>query len=114
MESKFLEDKPQLIELCITPFGLSGPYSSYKSTPLIQLALGGILNLIGNPGQEPLMLPGHQPDYLTGINGSNSIQMALWDRDFFGESGKFLELTMLETLANLHQAPLDMDGGIRQ
>ena len=110
----FLEDKPQLIELCITPFGLSGPYSSYKSTPLIQLALGGILNLIGNPGQEPLMLPGHQPDYLTGINGSNSIQMALWDRDFFGESGKFLELTMLETLANLHQAPLDMDGGIRQ
>ena len=110
----FIEKNPQLIELSITPFGLSGPYSSFKSTPLIQLALGGILNLIGNPKQEPLMLPGHQPDYLTGINGSNSVQIALWDRDFFGESGKFLELTMLETLANLHQAPLDMDGGIRQ
>ncbi|MQG66584.1 MAG: hypothetical protein FI704_05825 [SAR202 cluster bacterium] len=110
----FIENNPQLIELSITPFGLSGPYSTYKSTPLIQLALGGILNLIGNPEQEPLMLPGHQPDYLTGINGSNAVQIALWDRDFFGESGKFLELTMLETLANLHQAPLDMDGGIRR
>ena len=58
----FIENNPQLIELSITPFGLSGPYSTYKSTPLIQLALGGILNLIGNPEQEPLMLPGHQPD----------------------------------------------------
>ncbi|HJO59302.1 MAG TPA: CoA transferase, partial [SAR202 cluster bacterium] len=80
----FIEKNPQLIELSITPFGLSGPYSSYKSTPLIQLALGGILNLIGNPEQEPLMLPGHQPDYLTGINGSNSVQIALWDRDLLG------------------------------
>ena len=103
----FIEDNPQLIELSITPFGLSGPYSSFRSTPLIQLALGGILNLIGNPKQEPLMLPGHQPDYLTGINGSNSVQIALWDRDFLGESGKFLELTMLETLANL---PLSSNG----
>ncbi|PZC41880.1 MAG: Crotonobetainyl-CoA:carnitine CoA-transferase CaiB [Chloroflexi bacterium] len=110
----FLEDNPQLIELCITPFGLYGPYSNYKSSPLIQLALGGILNLVGYPEQEPLMLPGNQPDYLTGINGSNSIQIALWDKDFFGESGKFLELTMMETLANLHQAPLDMGGVIRQ
>jgi len=110
----FIEKNPRLIELSITPFGLSGPYSGYKSTPLIQLALGGILNLIGNPEQEPLMLPGHQPDYLTGINGSNSVQIALWDRDIFGEPGKFLELTMLETLASLHQAPLDMNGVIRQ
>ena len=111
---KFLQTNPLLIELCITPFGLSGPYSNYQSTPLIQLALGGILNLIGNPEEEPLMLPGNQPDYLTGINGSNAIHIALWDRDFFGETGKFLELTMLETLANLHQAPLDMDGGVRE
>ena len=113
-QETFRAANPRLVEISITPFGLSGPYNEYKSTPIIQLALGGVLNLIGNPGQEPLMLPGHQPDYLTGINASNAVQIALWDRDFFGNAGSFLELTMLETLANVHQAPLDMDGGIRQ
>ncbi len=113
-QETFLAYNSRLTEISITPFGLSGPYCEYKSTPIIQLALGGILNLIGSPDEEPLMLPGYQPDYLTGINGSNAAQIALWDRDFFGTSGKFLELTMLETLANVHQAPLNMDGGIRQ
>ena len=113
-QETFLANNSRLIEISITPFGLSGPYCEYKSTPIIQLALGGILNLIGNPGEEPLMLPGHQPDYLAGINGSNAVQIALWDRDFFGTDGRFLELSMLETLANVHQAPLNMDCGIRQ
>ena len=109
----FFREHPDLIELSITPFGLSGPYAHFRSSPIVQLALGGFLNLIGEKNKEPLMLPGHQPDYLTGINGANAIQIAIWDREFEGAKGSFLELSTIETLANLHQAPLDMDGGIR-
>ena len=109
----FRRNNSELIELSITPFGLRGPYADFQSSPIIQLALGGFLNLIGDRDKQPLMLPGCQPDYLTGINGANAIQIALWDKEF-GESGaKFLELSTIETLANLHQAPLDMDGGVR-
>jgi crotonobetainyl-CoA:carnitine CoA-transferase CaiB-like acyl-CoA transferase len=110
----FTEENPDLIELSVTPFGLSGPYANFQSSPIVQLALGGFLNLIGTQDREPLMLPGRQPDYLTGINAANAIQMALWDRELEKSGGRFLELSTMETLANLHQAPLDMDGGIRQ
>ena len=98
----------ELIELSVTPYGLSGPYSEWRSSPIIQLALGGFLYLTGNPGQEPLMLPGHQPDYLTGLNGSNAVHIALWEGDRSGE-GQFLEVSMLETLATLHQFTMEME-----
>ena len=109
----FSTNNSNLIELSVTPFGLSGPYAHFRSSSITQLALAGILNLIGEKDREPLMLPGYQPEYLTGINGANAIQIALWDREFENAAGKFLELSILETLANLHQPPLDMDGQVR-
>ena len=105
---RFTNKNKELIELSVTPYGLSGPYSGWKSSPIVQLALGGFLYLTGHPGQEPLMLPGHQPDYLTGLNGSNAIHIALWERDRSGE-GQFLEVSMLETLATLHQFTMEME-----
>lgn len=107
-KTRFTKPNDRLIELSVTPFGLSGPYSEWSSSPIIQLALGGFLYLTGNPHEEPLMLPGHQPDYLTGLNGSNAVQIALWERDRSGK-GQFLEISMLETLATLHQFTMEME-----
>jgi crotonobetainyl-CoA:carnitine CoA-transferase CaiB-like acyl-CoA transferase len=110
---RFTSCHPELIEICITPFGLDGPYSHWKSSPIVQFALGGIMNIIGDLKSGPLMIPGHHPEYLTGINGCNASVIALWERDFSG-NGAFLELSELETLANVHQAPLNMEGGVRK
>ena len=71
------------------------------------------MNIIGDPKSGPLMIPGHHPEYLTGINGCYASVIALWERDFSG-NGAFLELSELETLANVHQAPLHMEGGVRK
>lgn len=109
---RFTSKNQGLIELCITPFGLTGPYSRWKSTPIVQLALGGYLYLTGNPSAEPLMLPGYQPDYLAGLNTQSAVQIALWERDMDGV-GQFIEVSMIETLTNLHQIALEMDGGVR-
>ena len=57
-----------IINLSITPFGLDGPYSEWLSTPLVSLALGGYLYLSGSASMEPLMLPGHQSQYVTGLH----------------------------------------------
>ncbi len=111
----FIKQNPKLIEMCVTAFGLSGPYSTYKSTPMILFALGGFMNIMGFPDKKPIMLPGFQADYVTGINANNAIQIALWERDSISNKGQFLELSMIETLVNLHQAPFEMDhGGNRQ
>ena len=61
------------------------------------------------------MLPGHQPDYLTGLNGNGAVQIALWERDQTGK-GQFVEIAMMETLATLHQFTMEMetyDGYVR-
>ena len=73
----FVKQNPNLIEMSVTPFGLSGPYSTYKSTPMILFALGGFMNIMGFPDKKPIMLPGFQADYVTGINANNAIQIAL-------------------------------------
>ena len=105
--NSFTDSNSSLIEISLTPFGLSGPYSKFTSTPIIQLALGGYLYLTGLPEKEPLMLPGHQPDYLTGLNGNGAVQIALWERDQTG-NGQFVEIAMMETLATLHQFTMEM------
>ena len=113
--NSFTDSNSSLIEISLTPFGLSGPYSKFTSTPIIQLALGGYLYLTGLPEKEPLMLPGHQPDYLTGLNGNGAVQIALWERDQTGK-GQFVEIAMMETLATLHQFTMEMetyDGYVR-
>jgi crotonobetainyl-CoA:carnitine CoA-transferase CaiB-like acyl-CoA transferase len=99
---RFTSQNSELIEICATPFGLNGPYSLWKSTPMVQLALGGYLYLTGDNAEEPLMLPGRQPDYLTGLNAHIAVQIALWERTRNGK-GRFLEMSMLETLGTLHQ-----------
>ena len=105
---RFTSLQSELIEICATPFGLTGPYSRWKSTPIVQLALGGYLYLTGNSSEEPLMLPGHQPDYLTGLNAHNAVQIALWERARSGR-GQFLEMSMMENLGVLHQFTFEME-----
>ena len=105
---KFTSLNPELIEIGVTPFGLTGPYSLWKSTPIVQLALGGYLYLTGNPSEEPLMLPGYQPDYLTGLNAHSAVHIALWERERSGR-GQFLEMSMMETLGTLHQFTFEME-----
>lgn len=91
-----------LVVVSITDFGNSGPYHDWKSTPLVNLALGGYLYLSGDENREPLMLPGYQADYLAGLHGYLGATMALWSRDDTGE-GQHVEVAVIESLAALHQ-----------
>ena len=90
------------IDVSLTPFGLSGPYRDWKTTPLVSLALGGFLYLSGDEDREPLMIPGNQPEYLAGLHGFAGAMLALWERDANGRGGR-VETTEIESLAALHQ-----------
>ncbi len=93
---------PLLVNLSLTPFGLSGPYADWKSTPLISLAVGGYLYLSGEEHREPLMLPGYQAQRLTAMKGYVGIMLALRAREISGK-GQPVEVSEMETLAALHQ-----------
>ena len=89
-----------LIDLSLTPFGTDGPYSSWRTTPLVSLALGGFLYLSGDEDREPLMIPGYQSEYMAGLHGYAMI--ALWRRTTTGVGGR-VEVSEIESLAALHQ-----------
>ncbi len=107
---------PQLVNLSLTPFGLSGPYADWQSAPLVSLALGGYLYLSGEEGREPLMLPGYQAQRLTAMKGYAGIMLALRAREITGK-GQPVELSEIEALAALHQFTFvshEYDGIIRK
>ena len=95
-------DNPGLIDLSLTPFGTTGPYRSWKTTPLVSLAIGGILYLCGDEDREPLLIPGHQSEYMAGLHGYDGVMMALWERDVTGD-GPRVEVSEIESLAAVHQ-----------
>ena len=92
----------RLVDLSLTPFGTTGPYAAWKSTPLVSMALGGFLYLSGDEDREPLMIPGVQSEYLAGLHGYSGVMMALWERDRTGTGGR-VEVSEIESLATLHQ-----------
>ena len=107
---------PLLISLSLTPFGLSGPYADWQSTPLVSLALGGYLYLSGEEDREPLMLPGYQAQRLTAMKGYAGIMLALRAREMIGK-GQPVEVSEMEALAALHQFTFvshEYDGIIRK
>ena len=107
---------PMLVNLSLTPFGLSGPYADRQSTPLVSLALGGYLYLSGEEDREPLMLPGYQAQRLTAMKGYAGIMLALRAREISGR-GQQVEVSEMEALAALHQFTFvshEYDGIIRK
>ena len=107
---------PLLVNLSTTPFGLSGPYADWQSTPLVSLALGGYLYLSGEEDREPLMLPGYQAQRLTAMKGYAGIMLALRAREMTGR-GQQVEVSEMEALAALHQFTFvshEYDGIIRK
>ena len=97
-----LAENPGLIDLSLTPFGTAGPYSDWRTTPLVSLALGGFLYLSGDEDREPLMIPGYQSEYLAGLHGYAGAMIALWKRTSAGRGGR-VEVSEIESLAALHQ-----------
>ena len=107
---------PALVNLSITPFGLTGPYADWQSRPLVSLALGGYLYLSGEEEREPLMLPGYQAQRLTAMKGYAGIMLALRAREMTG-NGQPVEISEMEALTALHQFTFvshEYDGIIRK
>ena len=91
-----------LIQVLISPFGLSGPHATYRSTSLTDEAWSGHALLSGHPDREPLAGPGHQSDYAAGTLGFIGAMAALFDRRRTG-LGQSVEVSSIEAMVALHQ-----------
>jgi crotonobetainyl-CoA:carnitine CoA-transferase CaiB-like acyl-CoA transferase len=86
---------PGLIVTSITPFGQTGPWRDYKSSDLVQMALGGLVFLSGAPGREPLRIPVPQACLHSGSWAAAASMIAFYGRQATGQ-GEHVDVSMLE------------------
>ena len=86
-----------LIYCSITGFGQTGPYSNKPGYDYIIQALSGIMDLTGEPENEPQKMGVAFADIFTGLYGVIAIQSALKVRDENGK-GQNLDLSLMDSM----------------
>ncbi|MBM3139040.1 MAG: CoA transferase [Chloroflexi bacterium] len=100
----------------ITPFGQSGPYRDWGATELTLFALGGLMNIMGEPGRVPLKFGGQPGLHLAGAYAFAATQTALYLAEEHG-IGQHVDVAILEGLGASHFQDLteyEYTGRIRQ
>ena len=92
---------PRLIYCSLSGFGQDGPYRHYPAHDINYLAIGGVLNLIGQPDQPPAIPLNIVADYAgASMHGVVGILLALMARQRTGR-GQYVDVSYLDTTVSL-------------
>ncbi len=91
-----LKDRyPALIYAACSGFGHTGPHSKRPAYDMVVQAMGGIMSITGQPGQEPTRVGMSIGDIGAGLFTTIGIVTALYDRASTGR-GRKLDVSMLD------------------
>src|SRR3954465_13708574 len=85
--------QPPLIYARIKGYGLSGPYSEYRSFDMLAQAAAGLFSLTGEPDGPPTRPGGTFGDTATGAHTAMAILAAYVQQQRTGE-GQVIEMSM--------------------
>ena len=91
---------PALVVTSISNFGQTGPYRDWKATELNLYALGGLMNITGEPEQEPLKEGMPLAQLGAGQNAFAATMAALMYAEETGE-GQQIDLSIAEYATNI-------------
>ncbi|MDO8674466.1 MAG: CoA transferase, partial [Dehalococcoidia bacterium] len=91
---------PGLVMTSITGFGQTGPYKDYQASEIVIEALGGLLQITGDPDREPHKAGGSQAEYQGGLTAFTGSLTALWQRDETG-AGQQVDISLMECIASI-------------
>ena len=100
-------ERPSLIHVSATSYGLTGPWAGWRSSDLTDWAAGGYLYITGDPLREPLQGAGPWASYAAGIASAVGAMAALHGRSNTGR-GQLVDVGAMETMASAHQWSLAM------
>lgn len=86
---------PRLVVVCVTPFGLTGPYAGYQGGELVTYALSGYMSLTGEPDREPIKSYGDLLQYQAGAHAALGAMAALRARERDG-LGQGVDVSIME------------------
>lgn len=90
---------PQLILTSITPFGQTGPYKDYKTSDIVALAMGGLMNLNGDPDRPPLRFSVEQAYLQAGAQAAAGTMIAHHYRQLTG-IGQWVDVSLQECIVS--------------
>lgn len=91
---------PGLVLTSITPFGLTGPHSGYRTSDLVGLSMGGMVSVCGDSDREPVRPPGGQAYHTASNQAAIATLVALYHRDLTGE-GQHVDVSVQEAVATI-------------
>jgi len=92
---------PHIVYCSVTGFGQNGPMATEPGYDFLAQALGGLMAITGNPGEEPMKAGVALSDVMTGLYAAVGILAALRHRDETGK-GQAIDLSLLDcTVAGL-------------
>jgi crotonobetainyl-CoA:carnitine CoA-transferase CaiB-like acyl-CoA transferase len=92
--------RPDLVVGIASGFGEHGGYAGLAGGEAQQLALGGLLSMVGEPGREPLRLGGPQAGHAAALALFTAVQLALYRRAGTG-TGALVETSAVRAVAYL-------------
>ncbi len=92
---------PRLVYASQTPFGQDGLYARRRSSEIVDYAMGGYMYFCGEPGRQPLMVPGFQGELHAGMQLALGAVIALWHARRTGH-GQHVDVSTLESMLSAH------------
>lgn len=86
---------PKAIYCSVTGFGQTGPYAPRPGYDLIIQAMGGIMDITGEPDREPMRTGVAYVDVFTGVYSAAAILAALIARGKTGE-GQHIDMSLMD------------------
>ncbi len=86
---------PKIVYCSVTGFGQDGPYAHRPGYDLIIQAMGGIMDITGEPDREPMRTGVAYADVFTGVYAAVGIQAALIARMKTGE-GQHIDMSLMD------------------
>ena len=89
------EINPRLVYCSITGFGQNGPYAERAGYDFMIQAMGGMMSVTGEAGEQPMKTGVAIADILTGLYAANAIQAALMHQQKTG-AGQYIDMALLD------------------
>ncbi|HEX6440130.1 MAG TPA: CoA transferase, partial [Candidatus Binatia bacterium] len=88
---------PALVLTSISGFGSTGPYRDFKAPNIVAFAMGGLMNLCGDPKRAPLSGPCDLAYRLGSVHAAFGTLVALFNRGVSGPSNH-LDISLQDVL----------------
>lgn len=86
------EANPAVVMVFITPYGQTGPCSTYQASDLELMAMGGAMSLTGDPDRAPVRVSFPQASMWAGMHAAMGALIAHYHRSLTGE-GQFVDVS---------------------